>query len=175
LATKREKKDRAKREIDLLPDVPPLPIPFFRAARPIVRGAKGLAKELIDRDPLGIITDDEVMMAMVNDPEFKLSADMIDLINDDERMLVSNGNGLMEINGRDAIRRSGQFSRMALLPRTLDKPKKSGRKKTKTDKIMSKALEQANKELRKQNGQLRKGVSQADIMRRAHRIRRKLS
>ena len=175
MATKREKKDRAKREIDLLPDVPPLPIPFFRAARPIVRGAKGLAKELIDRDPLGIITDDEVMMAMVNDPEFKLSADMIDLINDDERMLVSNGNGLMEINGRDAIRRSGQFSRMALLPRTLDKPKKSGRKKTKTDKIMSKALEQANKELRKQNGQLRKGVSQADIMRRAHRIRRKLS
>lgn len=175
MATKRQKKEEAKRQIDLLPDVPPLPIPFFRAARPIVRGAKGLAKELIDIDPLGIITDDEVMMAMVNDPQFKLSADMIDLINDDDRMLVSNGNGLIEINGRDAIRRSGQFSRMALSPRQLQKPKKSGRKKTKTDKMMSRALAQANKELRKKNGMLRKGVSQADIMRRAHRIRRKLS
>ena len=175
MATKRQKKDEAKRQIDLLPDVPPLPIPLFRAARPAVRAAKGLAKGLVEADPLGIITDDEVMMAMVNDPSFKLSANMIDLINDDDRMLVSNGNGLMEINGRDVIRRSGQFSRMALSPRSLGSPKKSGRKKTKTDKMMSKALAQANKELRKKNGMLRKGVSQADIMRRAHRIRQKLS
>lgn len=175
MATKRQKKDEAKRQIDLLPDVPPLPIPLFRLARPVVRTAKGLAKGLVEADPLDLITDDEVMMAMVNDPQFKLSADMIDLINDDDRMLVSNGNGLMEINGRDTIRRSGQFSRMALSPRSLDLARKPGRKKTKTDKMMSKALEQANKELRKQNGQLRKGVSQADIMRRAHRIRRKLS
>lgn len=42
------------------------------------------------------------------------------------------------------------------------------------DKKMSKALEQANEELRKVNGQLRKGVTQGDIMTRAHRIRRSM-
>lgn len=55
------------------------------------------------------------------------------------------------------------------------KPAKRTRKKTKTDKNMSKALAQANSELRKNNGQLRKGKTQADVMRRAHRIRRKMS
>ena len=55
------------------------------------------------------------------------------------------------------------------------KQTKRTREKTKTDKNMSKALEQANKELRKQNGELRKGKTQADVMRRAHRIRRKMS
>lgn len=55
------------------------------------------------------------------------------------------------------------------------KQTKRTRKKTKTDKNMSKALAQANKELRKNNGQLRKGKTQADVMRRAHRIRRKMS
>ena len=79
---------------------------------------------------------------------------------------------LHEVNGRDVIRRSGQFRRDMLLPRT---NQKRGRKKTKTDKTMSKALAQANKELRKKNGQLRAGVTQADIMRRAHRLRRKMS
>lgn len=42
------------------------------------------------------------------------------------------------------------------------------------DKKMSQALEQANQELRKVNGDLRKGVTQGDIMTRAHRIRRTL-
>ena len=42
------------------------------------------------------------------------------------------------------------------------------------DKKMAMALEKANADLRKQNGDLRKGVSQADIMRRAHRIKKTL-
>jgi len=40
------------------------------------------------------------------------------------------------------------------------------------DKKMSQALEQANEELRKTNGELRKGKTQADVMARAHKIRR---
>ena len=43
-----------------------------------------------------------------------------------------------------------------------------------SDKKMSKALAQANAELRKVNGDLRKGVTQADIMVRAHRIKKTL-
>ena len=53
-----------------------------------------------------------------------------------------------------------------------DKPKRRSRSAKKNDKKMSKALEQANEELRKQNGDLRKGVTQGDIMSRAHRIRK---
>ena len=72
--------------------------------------------------------------------------------------------------GREVIRRSGQFSRQNLLPRFRTRT----RKKTKTDKNMSKALAQANSELRTKNGKLRKGKTQADVMRRAHRIRKKM-
>lgn len=184
--TRRQKKEEAKRIID--DAVPTLPIPRFapapvRGLNLILKGAETLGQGLVEVDPLGIITEpsksssgaaagEEIMMAMVNDPSFKLSKDQIDLINNDDRMLVSDGNGMMEVNGRDVIRRSGQFRRDMILPRS---NQKRGRKKTKTDKTMSKALAQANKELRKKNGQLRAGVTQADIMRRAHRLRRKMS
>lgn len=57
--------------------------------------------------------------------------------------------------------------------RDAPKPKRS-RSAKRADKKMSTALEQANEELRKQNGDLRKGVTQADVMRRAHKIRRTL-
>lgn len=52
--------------------------------------------------------------------------------------------------------------------------KKRSRSARASDKKMSAALEQANEELRKQNGELRKGVTQADVMTRAHRIRRSM-
>lgn len=55
-----------------------------------------------------------------------------------------------------------------------EKPKRRSRSARANDKKMSKALEQANSELRKNNGELRKGVSQADVLRRAHRIKKTL-
>tara|TARA_Y100000004_G_scaffold122099_1_gene137288 strand:- start:95 stop:379 length:285 start_codon:yes stop_codon:yes gene_type:complete len=55
-----------------------------------------------------------------------------------------------------------------------DKPKRRPRGNKKNDAKMSKALAQANQELRKVNGDLRKGVTQGDIMSRAHRIRKTL-
>lgn len=186
MATKREKKEDAKRRIREA--VPTLPIPRFfpaplRLPNLILRGAETVGQGLVEIDPLGIITDDaaardtsnpasRMMMAMVNDPEFVMTQDMVDMINDPDVMLVSDGQQMMPVNGRDVIRGSGQFRRDMILPRTNQKRK---RKKTKTDKTMSKALAQANKELRKKNGQYRSGVTQADIMRRAHRLRRKMS
>ena len=186
MPTKREKKEDAKRRIREA--VPTLPIPRFfpaplRLPNLILRGAETLGQGLVEIDPLGIITDDaaaadtsnpasRMMMAMVNDPGFVLDDEMVSMINDPDVMLVSNGREMMKVNGRDVIRSSGQFRRDMLLPRSNQKRQ---RKKTKTDKTMSKALAQANKELRKKNGQLRAGVTQADIMRRAHRLRRKMS
>ena len=167
MATKKQKKQEAKRRIDEIPD---FPIPRFapgpiRTPNLILRGAKELAKGLVDVDPLGIITDDQVMMAMVNDPGFKLSSDMVDLINDDSRMLASTGNGMIEIQSE-----LGQFDRSRILPGT----KTRTRKKTKTDEKMSKALREANARYRLKNGKLRKGKTQADVMRLAHRLRKKM-
>ena len=55
-----------------------------------------------------------------------------------------------------------------------DKPKRRSRAARANDKKMAMALEKANADLRKQNGDLRKGVTQGDIMRRAHRIKKTL-
>lgn len=75
--------------------------------------------------------------------------------------------------GRDVIRQSGQFRRDLILPDISPKPKRT-RKKTKTDKMMSKALRQSNEKYRKENGQLRKGATQAQIMRYAHKLVRRM-
>ncbi len=75
--------------------------------------------------------------------------------------------------GRDVIRRTRQFDRQNLLPR-FSAPVKRTRKKTKTDKNMSKALRLANERFRKKYGSLRKGASQTKIMKYAHKLLRKM-
>ena len=189
--SKREKKEEAKRIIDDV--VPTLPIPRFapapvRGLNLILKGAETLAQGLVEVDPLGIITEpsnssapgapDSMMMAMVNDPSFKLTKDQVDLINNDDRMLMSDGNGVVEVKARDVVRQSrvAPVSRSfaQAYARRVDLPNKRTRKKTKTDKNMSKALEEANRRLRTQKGKLRKGKTQADIMRLAHRLRKRM-
>ena len=73
-------------------------------------------------------------------------------------------------SARDVIRRSGQFTMQGF-----DLPVKKPRKKNKKHcKNLSQCLRQANAEMRKKNGSLRKGKTQADIMRRAQRLLRKM-
>lgn len=76
-----------------------------------------------------------------------------------------------------ALRRlldSTKESEGAELAEELPKKRTRSRSARRSDKKMSQALEQANQELRKVNGDLRKGVTQADVMSRAHRIRRSM-
>jgi len=47
-------------------------------------------------------------------------------------------------------------------------------KKRRKNKKLSKALAQANQKLRLKNGSLRKGKSQGDVMRLAHRLMKKM-
>ena len=73
-------------------------------------------------------------------------------------------------SGRDIIRRSGQFAMQGFdIP--IKKPRKKNRKHCKN---LSSCLRQANAELRTKKGKLRKGKTQADIMRRAQRLLRKM-
>ena len=76
-------------------------------------------------------------------------------------------------SGRDVIRRSRQFSRANLLMgQTM--PKKKRKKNKKHCKNLSTCLRQANAELRTKKGKLRKGKTQADVMKRAQRLLRKM-
>lgn len=126
---------------------------------------------------------EEALRRVVNDPDIVIDPDLVEIINNpmitmDKDMIVRRdptvrSRTITPMTGRQRIRRSGQFANLALGV-DLPKPKKK-RKKTKTDKNMSKALKMANDKLRKANGQLRKGKTQADVMRLAHRLRRKMS
>lgn len=103
---------------------------------------------------------------VIDNPTVSIDNSMVRAVNDPR------------ISGRDVIRRSGQFSRSSLLfgigLGLGDKDKKKKRKKSKMDSKMSKALKQANAQMRKKNGQLRKGKTMKDVMRRAHRLAKKL-
>ena len=71
-----------------------------------------------------------------------------------------------------SIRR--QFSRANIVGGINLEETKRTRKKTKTDKNMSKALREANSKLRTKNGKLRKGKTMRDVMKLAHRMRKKM-
>ena len=171
MATRRQKKEEAKRLIrdESIPDFPiprtaPAPV---RIPNLIVKGAKLLGEGLVELDPLNILTDDAVVSTMVNEPSVQLTPEFVALVNDPNRMVAPTSNGLVEVRPG-----AGQFRRDRLLPRNSNG--RRSRKKTKSDKNMSMALEEANARLRKKNGQLRKGKTQADIMRLAHRLRKKM-
>lgn len=122
-------------------------------------------------------SQEEAIRRVVNDPDISIDPVLLEVINDPELSMDKNmtvrRTSMRPMTGRQRISRSGQFSQL-VLGTDLEKKKRS-RKKTKTDKKMSKALRQANARLRTKKGVLRKGKTQADVMRLAHRLRRKMS
>jgi len=96
--------------------------------------------------------------------------DLRRMVNDPDIRVTSGGRiSSRRPSGRDVIRRSGQFTMQGFdLP--VKKPRKKNRKHCKN---LSMCLRQANAELRTKSGRLRKGKTQADIMRRAQKLLRK--
>ena len=177
MATKRQKKEKAK---SLIPSIP-VPIRRLTPGGRLYDTASTLAKLLIDADPLGIITDDPVA-SIINDRSIKMTPELMEVINDDSIIMVDGELARAEdmpvstspsIGGRDFIRSSGQFRRDLILPDLPVRTKRT-RKKTKTDKNMSKALRMANDRFRTKKGKLRKGASQAQIMKYAHKLLKKM-
>jgi multidrug efflux pump subunit AcrA (membrane-fusion protein) len=117
----------------------------------------------------------DAMLTMVNDDDITLSAEEVAVVNDKTLRMMPNGEVVSRRapGARDIIRRSGQFSRANILP-NLPAATKRTRKKTKTDKNMSKALRMANDKFRTAKGKLRKGASQAQIMKYAHKLLKKM-
>ena len=139
----------------------------------VIRAGTGLAGLLIDIDPLDRTAErpqtvqkevkpvnrNEVVRRMVNDTGIKIDQPMMDVINDDNIMMADDGELMMRLQ-----------------PATENKSSMRGirkRKKTKTDRVMSSCLKEANKRMRTKSGKLRKGKTQADVMRLAHRLCKK--
>ena len=98
----------------------------------------------------------EEMRLIINDPTLRISS----------RGRITRARP----SGRDVIRSSGQFTMQGF-----DLPAKKPRKKNKKHcSNLSQCLRQANSELRTKRGSLRKGKTQADIMRRAQRLLKKM-
>lgn len=111
----------------------------------------------------------EAMREVINNDNITIDNELQKIINDASMVMDTRGRiRKLDRTGRRQISRSGQFRRDMILPT------KRTRKKTKTDKNMSKALIEANKKFRKKNGQLRKGKTMRDVMRYAHRCCRKM-
>jgi len=103
----------------------------------------------------------EALREVMNNDEITLDKKLVTAINNPKMRMDRRGN-----IGLSTIRASGQFRNTGI-------PLKRTRKKTKTDRTMSKCLKIANKKFRKANGQLRKGKTMRDVMRHAHRLCRK--
>jgi hypothetical protein len=120
-----------------------------------------------DRKPLTRSAETNLTSAL----EKATSEEMRLIINDPTLRISSRGRiTRTRPSGRDVIRSSGQFAMQGF-----DLPKKKPRKKNKKHcSNLSQCLRQANSELRTKRGALRKGKTQADIMRRAQRLLRKM-
>ena len=110
---------------------------------------------------------EQAMREVINNRNITIDNDLQKIVNDAEMV--------MDTRGRIRKLDRGQFNRANLLMGIPLPPKKRTRKKTKTDRTMSKCLKMANKKFRKKNGQLRKGKTMRDVMRYAHRLCRKES
>ena len=110
----------------------------------------------------------EAIREVVNNPNITVSPELMRIINDPNTtmspdMVVSN---TRTRGSRAPFTRAGiQFPPIGSKKRT--------RRKTKMDKTMSICLKEANKKMRKKNGQLRKGKTMKDVMKLAHRLCKK--
>ena len=121
---------------------------------------------------------DEVLRTIINDEMMTVSPEMVEIINDPtvemtpdmriQRKPMSESTSTRRALGSGTF--SSQFGMQGF-----DLPTKSRRtrKKSSNDTRMSKALKQANKKLRNKNGRLKKGKTMRDVMKLAHRLRKK--
>lgn len=181
MAKKRTKK-QAKARVPRLPTIPPIAVPALGPLAPfyvVGKSAEIIADALIDIDPL------DRLASIVNDPTIQIAPEMVEMINNPNIAMTRGGELVQTPNsgkifsgsrpsarsGRDVIRQSGQFTMQGF---DLPAVRRRKRKKTKNDSKLSRAFKEANKRLRLKNGQLRKGKTQADVAKMAHRLRKKM-
>ena len=189
MAKKRTKK-QAKRRIDRVNIIPDTDSDFGRifprtqrslaVLNIIEEAAKSGGKILVELDPLDRLQDEGTSRLtqtrnIVTDQDTIIPlAQLADMINDPETQMTRNGT--ITRGTRKA------YSKAQDLGRTLSNvgfqiptaPARRTRRKSKNDSKLSKAFKQANKQLRLKSGKLRKGKTQSDVAKLAHRLRKRM-
>ena len=172
MAKRKRTKKEAKERIPRLPTIPPTVVPLLGPlAGPYALGksVEIIADELIERDPLNRLAPEtpvQRLAKVVNDPAITVDEPLMQVINDPALMMASNGEVLVRAPGQTADNTFAlQFAR-----RATDKPKRKSRKNPK----LAAAFREANRRYRTKSGKLRKGRTQADIARLAHRLLKKM-
>lgn len=112
----------------------------------------------------------DLIADVVNDPDIVIDEEMRKTINDPEMVMTRNGDiARVSRRGLGTGRFAAQFGTGFGFPL----PQKSRKKRRKNPKLAA-AFREANRRYRTKNGQLRKGRTQADIARLAHRLRKKM-
>lgn len=115
------------------------------------------------------------MADVVNDPSIEVDQEMVKAINDPEMVMMPTGE-IARVTTRRMVRQrtgfgSGRFAKQFGSGMGFDLPKTKARKtKRRKNPKLASAFREANKRYRTKSGKLRKGRSQADIARLAHRI-----
>lgn len=108
------------------------------------------------------------LMEVVNDPSITIDKETVDAINDPEVVMTPNGDvARVTRRGLGTGAFAGQFSRNMGFDLPQPPKKKRSRKKNPN---LSRAFKEANRRLRRKDGRLRKGKTQSDIAKLAHRI-----
>lgn len=106
------------------------------------------------------------MMDVINDSNIQVDQDMVKAINDPMVVMTDDGQLARLSGSRTSF--ADQFRRDRILPRAQKKTKR--RKNPK----LAAAFREANQRYRTKGGKLRKGRSQADIAKLAHRLLKKM-
>lgn len=112
----------------------------------------------------------ERMADVVNDMGITVDKEMMNAINDPEIVMTPAGD-LARITRRSSSS-SSPFANQFRIDKIL--PRSPAKKKRKKNPRLAKAFKEANAKLRLKNGKLRKGKTQGDVARLAHRLMKKM-
>ena len=110
------------------------------------------------------------MADVVNDPAIMVDAEMVKAINDPNMVMTSNGE-LARVTRRGLG--TGRFASQFSTNMGFELPRQTKKKRRKNPKLAA-AFREANARYRTKSGKLRKGRTQADIARLAHRLLKRM-
>lgn len=108
---------------------------------------------------------------VINDPSIVVDAEMVKTINDPEMVMTRNGE-IARVQRRGLG--SGQFADQFSIGMGFTLPTQTKKKRRRKNPKLAAAFREANRKYRTKSGKLRKGRTQADIARLAHRLLKRM-
>ena len=108
---------------------------------------------------------------VINDPELVIDAEMMKVINDPAMVMTRNGD-IARVTRRGLG--TGQFAEQFSTGMSFALPQQTKKKRRRKNPKLAAAFREANAKYRTKSGKLRKGRTQADIAKLAHRLLKRM-